>query len=115
MIRRREDMREIDRENLLGGEGTVKMLQLLEMEEMQEKMRVCSIASIPPGVSIGHHAHEKDSEIYFVLEGEVKVLDNGEETTMKAGDIMFTCNGESHQLWNESDKEAKMLFVVMLV
>ncbi len=113
MIKRKEEMQEVVRENIRGGVGTVRMLPLLEGDEMREKMSLCSLSVIPPGAGIGEHAHTTDSEIYYVLEGEVKVTDDGEEHTLRAGDIMFTGDGESHQVWNASDKEAKLLLLVM--
>lgn len=113
MIRRSKDMKEVVLENLRGGDGAVSMLRLLEKEDMREKMSLCAISTIPPGAGIGEHEHTSDSEIYYVLEGEVQVTDEGEEYTLYAGDIMFTGDGESHQVWNASEKDAKLFLVVM--
>lgn len=113
MVKKKEDMQEVMRKDMRGGEGPVRILSFLDPEEMRGKMSVCGILTIPPGSGIGEHEHVADSEICYILEGELQAKDNGRECTLYPGDIIFTADGQSHRLWNASDKDAKLLAVVM--
>ncbi|MBU5431137.1 cupin domain-containing protein [Intestinimonas sp. MSJ-38] len=113
MIRRKEQMRTSEKPNLRGGEGVIHAYDLLEAPEMREKLKLCSILTIEPGCSIGEHPHGPDAEFYYLLEGELEVTDNGEKTTFHPGDAMFTACGETHSARNNTQKDAKLLAIVI--
>ena len=52
-------------------------------------------------------------EFYYLLEGELEVTDNGEKTTFHPGDAMFTACGETHSARNNTQKDAKLLAIVI--
>lgn len=113
MIRRKEQMRVELRERIRGGEGTLYCVNVLEKAETSAKLNYCAIMTIEPGQSIGLHPHGPDAEMYFLLEGSLEANDNGVETSFNAGDVMFTCNGETHSVRNGSLAPAKLLSVVV--
>ena len=80
---------------------------------MLGRARLCSVITVEPGCSIGAHAHDPDFEIYYVLEGELKMDDNGTERVLRAGDAMLTKNGESHDVENRTNKAARLLAIVI--
>ena len=88
MIRRKIERRIEHRENIRGGEGTIKMAHLLEKEECFGKVNIAAVLKIKPGESIGLHPHDPDAEIYYILDGKLTVTDNGVESVMKKGDVM---------------------------
>ena len=113
MIRRKNERRE---EHILGlkeGKGTVKHFHILEKEELSGRGRLCSHEIIEPGVSVGYHKHEGDFELYYVLEGEGIVNDNGVETVVKKGDAVRTGSGEFHSIANVGDKNLELFTLIL--
>ncbi len=112
MIKRKEAMRLRVRNNISGGTGTIKDLNIFEPEEMLGKSNLFSKFFISPACSIGLHAHTDDAAIYYLLEGELIVSQNGEDYILHEGDAVFTANGDSHGLANQSEKQAVMLAII---
>lgn len=113
MIKRKSEMRYEDRKNLKDGVGSIGMLNLLEKDDTLGKTNICGILTIEPGCSIGLHAHGPDGEIYYILEGELSCTDNGVTDVLYCGDAMFTGDGKTHSVVNNTDKTARMLAVVI--
>ena len=65
-----------------------------------------------PGASIGYHKHEGSSEIIFILSGQGKVLYDGGEERVQAGDCHYCPEGHSHSLINDSENELVFYAVV---
>ena len=101
------------RENVRGGTGALKFGHLFDQAELLSKCNVCAEIEMPPSSSIGAHPHGPDAELYFILEGEITVTDDGVKKVLKAGDAVFTGDGKTHSAVNESDRPAKMLAVVV--
>ncbi len=113
MIKTKEEMRNETRENVRGGIGALQFINVFEPDETFEKCRMCSVVTFEPGMSIGEHPHGPDAEMYFILEGELTVVDNGVTKILKEGEAAITGGGNSHSVANRSDKTAKMLAVVI--
>lgn len=113
MIRRRNEMREEHIHGLKEGTGTVALFHLLEKEELSGKGRLCAREIIEPGNSVGYHRHEGDFELYYVLEGEGIVNDNGFETSVRKGDVVRTGNGEFHSIKNIGDKDLELIALIL--
>lgn len=58
---------------------------------------------IKPGSDIGFHVHEKDEEVYIVLEGSGRMNLDGSETPVKKGDVIINPPGGGHGLVNDSN------------
>ena len=65
-----------------------------------------------PGVSTGYHCHDVSSEIIFILSGSCKVLLDGKEERLTAGDCHYCKKGESHAVINDGDTDLVMYAVV---
>ena len=102
MIKRNGEYEVSLKENMRGGNGTVKISNLLTKEELNEKGRLYGIIRLEPGCSIGYHIHEGESEIFHVLCGSALYNDNGMEITVNAGDTMITSSGQGHSINNVS-------------
>lgn len=113
MIRRKNEMEIAQREHVLNGEGTIISQTILRPEQMLGKSRLCARNTLPPNTSIGEHPHSPDAEIYYILEGEATVNDNGKETILHAGDVMFTGNGETHSIANKSNQNVVFLAIIL--
>lgn len=55
------------------------------------------------GEDSGPEEIHKGDQIMFVLEGEARVILNGEEGCLKKGEVLVIPAGAQHHLYNESD------------
>ena len=60
---------------------------------------------IPPGASIGSHAHGNEEEIYFVMSGEGIADLDGEQQRVKKGDVLYNVPGGTHGLMNDQPED----------
>lgn len=66
---------------------------------------------LPPGVSIGEHRHEGTEEVYYVLEGQGRLILDGQEHPVGPGDISLCRSGHSHGLINPGPATLRLLVV----
>ena len=78
----------------LGGEGVFHAR--MQLDGLNKIMR----GMLEPGASIGLHTHETSSEIIYILSGEGKVLYDGDDFPLKAGDCHYCPKGHAHSLRN---------------
>lgn len=109
-----EDLITTTRENSHGGNGIVYLKNLMFKETMPKHARLVSVITLESGNSLGLHKHEKEVELYYILEGEATIFEG--ETSYKAqvGDVIITGNGGSHAIENQGKEELKFLAIVFL-
>ena len=97
------------------GKGETILHHIFEREQLFGKSRLVAELTIRPGCSVGMHPHDPDAEIYYMLSGAlVSISADGSEEPFLPGDAMLTGGGDSHAVRNDTDKDAKMLAIVML-
>lgn len=89
-----------------GGEGVFR--PRMYTDDLAKIMR----ARLEPGASIGMHTHDTSSEIIFILNGTGKVLYDGGEERLVAGDCHYCPKGHTHSLINDSDDMLEFYAVV---
>jgi len=99
MIIRRNEMKTEVKEKMRGGEGTAHITHLVSCDS-EKNVRLLAELTLPPGASIGDHAHESEAEYYFILSGNGIVNDDGTDTPVQAGDTVVTKDGASHSIRN---------------
>lgn len=109
----REDQKTEVLRNRFGGNGEFTMRHFMTEEEACGAGRIFSVATFPPGASIGYHRHEGEYEIYLTVSGEATIVDDGETYTLKEGDSMVCRNGHSHSIENRTDRELEMVFIIL--
>ena len=114
MVRRKEDCPVALREQMRGGNGTVKITDYVNKEELYNKGRLFADITLEPGCGIGEHVHEGEEEIFVVTQGEVVYNDNGEEKICKVGDVLICNDGEKHSIRNEGSVPASVVALIML-
>ena len=50
------------------------------------------------GDKVPWHTHEKEDELFFVLEGELDVLERDETATLRAGEFCIVPRGREHRV-----------------
>lgn len=98
-----------DLPNCHEGEGVCKHIEVFSGEEFDTNIRFFNYTILPPGVTIGNHAHGNDEEVYIVLEGEGMYFMDGQEYPVKAGSIMKNNPFGTHGLRNTGNVDLKIL------
>lgn len=99
--------------NMRGGAGTVALAPLFE--EKIPHLRLLSVITMEPGCSIGNHEHIDEAEVYYVLEGEATVIDDGVSYTLKPGDAHLCASGHAHTLLNNAATTMRLLAIIPTV
>ena len=112
MIIRKSQIR-TDELNLKDGKGLVKREFIVESNDLRGKAKLFSKITIPAGNSIGMHDHVADFEIYYILRGKGRVLDNGEFVEVSEGDAIYTADGNKHYIENIGNEDLEFIAVVI--
>lgn len=113
MLNRANDQKTEIIEKLRGGEGEILKKTLIAPEDSCGKFNMCAVLTLEPGCSIGEHAHAPDAEFCYLLEGELTIMDGGEEHIVHQGDAWICGDGDSHYTVNRSNGKAVFLAVVV--
>jgi len=113
MIRHKAQMPHLIREAPFGGKGSMDCTPLLTGDEFHGKGRMYSVNTLKPGNSIGVHTHTGDFEVYYILKGEGLYHDNGIDVRVKAGDVTYTWDGQSHGLINDSAEDMEVIALIL--
>jgi len=98
-----------ERVNMRGGEGTVTIAHACAAGGLPPGLRLHAKITLPPGASIGEHAHENETELFYVLAGRGEMLNQGAWEALSPGDATSTGGGASHALRNAGEED----FIVM--
>ena len=113
MIRKAADCKKVYNEKMRGGNGTVEITNFSTPEELNNKGRLFANITLKPGCSIGYHVHEADSELFYLMKGQVLYNDNGTECTLTAGDVMICPVGTGHSIANNGTEDAEVCAVIV--
>ncbi|MGI5848848.1 MAG: cupin domain-containing protein [Christensenellales bacterium] len=109
-----DQMQVQQREHLRGGNGITDFLHIVPSEELPAKSRLFSQMSLEKGCSVGRHEHLGETEIYYVLQGEGALDDNGILRPFRKGDCNVCKGGKYHAVSNEKDETLIILAVIIL-
>lgn len=101
------------RDHVRGGNGRLENRHILDPEVMMQKCSLFTEFFFDPGDGIGPHPHGPDAEIYYVLEGELTLTEDGVTSVLNPGDAAILGNGSTHSVENRSDHNARMLAVIL--
>jgi mannose-6-phosphate isomerase-like protein (cupin superfamily) len=101
------------RENMRGGKGTVKLEAWFKPDAFGAKVRLCTQMTLAPGTSVGNHAHEAEDELYIVLSGTGRILENEVWTAIGPGDAILTGKGGAHSVENDGAEPLVIAAVIV--
>lgn len=113
MHKRLIDVKPEVREAPRGGKGRPEFHYMFTPEEMKHKLSMLARITLHPGDAIGYHNHTDDLEVYYVLEGSLDVNDNGTWFKALPGDVIFTADGDYHEVVNKTTDDAIMLAFIV--
>lgn len=76
-----------------------------------EKNRIM-VSRLIPGATVGLHTHEGSSESIYILEGGGKVLYDGKELRIEAGQAHYCEIGHEHSMVNDTEDDLVFFAVV---
>jgi len=82
---------------------------IFSLNDFLEKGHLLQIVTMSANTKQRLHSHNKQTEIFYILEGEAVIIINGVDYPAKAGDAFICTSGDIHNLWNKSNKEFKLL------
>ena len=97
------------------GDRNGTLIRILSPELMHGKSRIFVRVLLKPGAKAPFHQHEGEFEVYYILSGIGQVNDNGIVSNVKAGDVMFTDDGQSHSIENTGETDLEYIAVITLV
>lgn len=113
MIKNAADLQKEYREHMRGGDGTVEITNFATPAELNDKGRLFARITLKPGCSIGYHVHEKDSELFYLIQGQALYNDNGTEYTVRSGDVMICPAGTGHAVANQGEEDVEICAVII--
>jgi mannose-6-phosphate isomerase-like protein (cupin superfamily) len=113
MIKKAADLRTSLEPNLKGGRGTVRIINIVENGALYGRGRLFGVSIIPPGGSIGQHAHQGDFETYYILKGRARVNDNGTVSELGPGDMTQCGDGDFHSIENIGDCDLEYIALIL--
>ena len=96
------------------GKGLCQIKHLTDREGLYGHGRMFAHVTVDPGCSIGYHAHNHETEFYYIIKGEGVFNDDGKEVIVHAGDICATGYGQSHGLENKSSEPVELIALIVM-
>ncbi len=102
---RREEMKEL--KGVHAGANYILFKSLFEKDAFETPWWFIHSAIIPPGGGIGHHRHDHCEEIFVTIDNASQFTHNGRTTEIVGGAAVPVREGESHAIYNHTDKETR--------
>ena len=113
MIKKPEEYKIDLREQMRGGNGTVKIENFVSAAELNDKGRLFGKIIIEPNCSIGYHVHEHDAELFYIIKGTAQYTDGDRVVTVTAGDTTICPTGTGHGIANEGDETVELVALIV--
>ncbi len=111
VLKRRSDLHRGPLDKCHGGVGTLDFTVVMDGRECDgQALRFLHDDVLPPGVSIGVHAH-KHEEHYYVLSGRGKMTLDGQVHDVGPGDVASVYAGGSHGLMNDGTEDLRLIVI----
>lgn len=66
----------------------------------------------PRKLSAPPHRHEREDEIFYILEGEVTIWQDGIVERAQTGELVVLPRGRFHTFWNAGNETARLLVMI---
>ncbi|MFA5203243.1 MAG: cupin domain-containing protein [Lentisphaeria bacterium] len=88
-------------------------IHLAEASDLPGNVRFFAVGRLNPGETIGYHQHTGEKEVFYFLEGEGEVNDNGTTVHVRAGDVIITPLDGGHSFANTGN--GVLAFVALIL
>ena len=91
------------------GEGDIRQALVASREDVAAACHGIFYVELPPGTSVGEHAHDADSEEYYlILAGSGRMRLGDELFDVADGDLVRNAPGQTHGLTNTGADTLRM-------
>ena len=95
-----------------GNGGKFEYLQFRLGRALGMQRLGCALFIVPPGKrAFPYHAHSLMEEMCLILKGSGTLRHDGQEFSIKEGDVIATPIGKAHQIINTSEDDLKYLVI----
>lgn len=95
------------------GEHEITIEKLVTHDKKPQSLNMYAHITLVPDGEVKYHVHTGESETYYILSGTGLYNDNGNEITVKPGDVTFTANGEGHGLKNIGNEDLSFMALII--
>lgn len=82
---------------------------IFSLDDFDEKGHLLQVVTIPPRTQQRKHSHSKQTEVFYVLEGEATLTINDVDHLARPGDGFICSPGDVHNTWNKTDRDFKLV------
>jgi quercetin dioxygenase-like cupin family protein len=82
---------------------------IFSLDDFAEKGHLLQAVTIPSNTRQRLHSHEKQTEVFYILEGEATLSINAVDYVAKPGDAFICSPGDVHNVWNKTDQDFKLV------
>jgi quercetin dioxygenase-like cupin family protein len=82
---------------------------IFSLNDFDEKGHLLQVVTIPPDTRQRLHSHERQTEVFYILEGEATLTINGVHFLAKPGDAFICSPGDVHNVWNKAKEEFRLV------
>lgn len=82
---------------------------IFSLDDFDEKGHLLQVVTIPPNTRQRLHSHHRQTEVFYILEGEATITGNGVEYLARPGDAFICSPGDVHNVWNKTDQEFRLV------
>lgn len=90
------------------GFGPIAFRRMFDASAFSSPIDFVDVTVVPPGSTIGKHAHLGTEEIYIILAGTPIVEVDGDARRLAPGDVSVVRSGSSHSLVNDTDANVRI-------
>jgi mannose-6-phosphate isomerase-like protein (cupin superfamily) len=82
---------------------------IFSLDDFAEAGHLLQVVTIPPNTRQRAHFHHKQTEVFYILEGEAIITMNEVEYPARAGDAFICSPGDVHNVWNKTDRDFRLV------
>lgn len=81
---------------------------IFSTDDFNDKGHLLQTVTIPPQTKQREHYHIKQTEVFYILEGECLIFINNKKYYAKPGDAFICEPNDKHYLWNQKTNPFKL-------
>lgn len=82
---------------------------IFSLDDFDEKGHLLQVVTIPSATRQRLHSHAKQTEVFYILEGEATLTINGLDYPANPGDAFICSPGDVHNVWNKTARDFKLV------
>lgn len=82
---------------------------IFKPEDFTQPGHLLQVVTVPPRTNMRVHWHNKQTEVYYIIEGEGLIILDGKKYEAKVNDAFIVRPGVKHKVWNKSGKLFKQV------